>query len=149
MQELAGIFNAFKKKEPVKKEIYKDSPNVWTHTTYSEELINNLLNNGDFIGAKENLKQFNIPKKGSFATYVNQFAPNFKKGSIFPGYERKDYLITTELPDSAFQPNWNSKNYDNLKDSQDIGVLRPQYRKASNFKLWKKNNERNEFELIK
>jgi hypothetical protein len=150
MQKLAGLseglFDRFKKK-PVEKEIYKDAPNIWTHTTYSEELIKHLLDGGKFLGAKEDLKQFNKPVKGTNRIFVNTYAPNFKKGSIFPGYEVKDYLITTQLPDSAFQPNWNNTNYDSLKDSQDIAVLRPQYRDADNFKLYKKNSEGN-FELI-
>ena len=138
-----GMFNRFKRNE-----IFKQKPNIWTHTTYSDELINHLKYGGDFIGKKEDLSKFNIPIKGSFATFVNQHSPNFKKGSIFQGFEQHPYLITTELPDSAFQPNWNSKNYDNLNDSQNVGVLKPEYRESKNFKLWKRNNK-GEFELIK
>jgi hypothetical protein len=138
-----GLFDRFKKNE-----IFKQNPNIWTHTTYSEELINHLKSGGDFIGKKEDLSKFNVPDKGSFATSVNQHSPNFKKGSIFHGFELHPYLITTDLPDDAFQPNWNSKNYDNFNDSQNIGVLKPGYRGSENFKLWKKNKN-NEFELIK
>ena len=131
-----GIFDRFKRNE-----IFKQKPNIWTHTTYSDELINHLKSGGDFIGKKEELSKFNIPMKGHFATFVNQHSPNFIKGSIFPGFEQKPYLITTELPDSAFQPNWNSRNYDTLNDSQNVGVLKPEYRASKNFKLWKKNNK--------
>jgi hypothetical protein len=138
-----GFFDMFKTKE-----IFKENPNIWTHTTYSEELINHLKNGGDFIGNKEDLTKFNVPDKGRFAEYVNQHSPNFKKGSIFHGFEQHPYLITTDLPDEAFQPNWNSKNYDNFNDSQNVGVLKPEYRESKNFKLWKKNKN-NEFELIR
>lgn len=143
-QELKeGLFDRFKGNE-----IFKLKPNIWTHTTYSEELINHLKDGGDFIGKKEDLTKFNIPIKGSFATFINQHSPNFKKGSIFQGFEQHPYLITTDLPDDAFQPNWNSKNYDNFRDSQNVGVLKPEYRNSKNFKLWK-SNKNNEFELIK
>jgi len=138
-----GLFDRFKSKE-----VFKQKPNIWTHTTYSDELFNHLLNGGDFVGAKEDLTKFNVPNKGPFATFVNQHAPNFKKGSIFHGFETHPYLITTELPDEAFQPNWNSRNYDNLEDSQNVGALKPDYRGAKNFKLWKKNKNR-QFELVK
>lgn len=140
---IEGIFDRFKRTE-----IFKQKPNIWTHTTYSDELINHLKSGGNFVGKKEDLSKFNIPDKGTFATYVNQHVPNFKRGLIFQGFELHPYLITTELPDSAFQPNWNSKNYSNLKDSQNVGVLKPEYRDSKNFKLWKRNNE-GEFELIK
>lgn len=131
-----------------KVEIFNQKPNIWTHATDSIELINSLKSGKDFIGHKEDISKFNILDKGKFATYVNQHAPNFKKGDIFSGFELKPYLITTELNDDAFQPNWNSKNYNNLRDSQNVGVLKPEYRKASNFKLWQKNKN-NKFELIK
>ena|ERR1035437_8030353 len=142
-QELKEVFDRFKRTI-----IFKQNPNIWTHTTYSEELINHLKNDGDFIGNKEDLNKFNIPIKGSFATFTNQHSPNFKKGSVFQGFEQHPYLITTELPDEAFQPNWNGKNYDNLKDSQNVGVLKPEYRGSENFKLWKMNKN-GDFELIK
>lgn len=137
-----GILDRFKKKI-----IFKQKPNIWTHTTYSKELMDHLKNGGDFIGKKEELDKFNIPDKGNFATYINQHSPNFKKGSIFQGFEQYPYLITTELPDYAFQPNWNSKNYDNLIDSQNVGVLKPEYRNSNNFNLWNKNKD-GEFELM-
>jgi hypothetical protein len=137
-----GIFDRFKKKE-----IFKQRPNIWTHLTDSEELVNNLKSGHDFIGKKELLTKFNVPMKGAFATYVNQHSPNFKKGSIFQGFEQHSYLITTELPDEAFQPNWNRRNYDNLTDSQNVAVLKPEYRDAKYFRLWKLNKN-NEFELI-
>lgn len=138
-----GLFDRFKRKE-----IFKQKPNIWTHATHSEELIKHLKSGGDFISKKEDLNKFNKPIKGSFSTFVNQHSPNFKKGSIFRGFEQYPYLITTDLPDTAFQPNWNSKNYDNFKDSQNVGVLKPNYRNSKHFKLWKKNKN-NEFELIK
>jgi len=138
-----GLFDRFKSVET-----FKQTPNIWTHTTHSEELINTLKNGGDFIGEKEDINQFNVPDIGSFVIFVNQHSPNFKKGSIFHGFEQHPYLITTDLPDEAFQPNWNSKNYENLTDSQNVGVLKPNYRGSENFKLWKKNKN-NEFELIK
>ena len=134
-------------KKSHEQEIFKQTNNTWTHATYSEKLINNLKNGDDFIGEKEDLTNFNILNKGKFATYVNQYSPNFKKGSIFSGFEKHPFLITTELPNNAFQPNWNSKNYDNFNDSQNVGVLKPEYRKSENFKLWKLNNI-GEFELI-
>jgi hypothetical protein len=143
-QELSeGFFDRFKRRK-----IFKQTPNIWTHKTYSEELIDHLKNGGDFIGKKEDLTKFNVPNKGTFRTFVNLHSPNFKKGSIFQGFELHPYLITTDLPDDAFQPNWNGKNYDNLEDSQNVGVLKPEYRSSENFKLWKKNKN-NEFELIK
>lgn len=138
-----GVFDRFKRNE-----IFIQKPNIWTHSTHSDKLINHLKSGGEFIGKKEDLNKFNIPDKGSFATFVNQHAPNFKKGSIFYGFEQNPYLITTELPDIAFQPNWNGKNYDNFIDSQNVGVLKPGYRDSKNFKLWKRNNK-GQFELIK
>jgi len=146
-----GLFDMFKKSKPVKQaEIFKQTPSIWTHATWSEDLINRLLKGEPFIGEKEDLSKFNVPNVGKFGTLMNNHAPNFKKGSIFHGFETHEYLITTELPDEAFQPNWNRKNYDNLEDSQNVAVLKPdvKYRKAENFKLWKKNNK-GEFELIK
>lgn len=143
-QELhESIFDRFKKNK-----IFKQNPNTWTHATYSEELINHIKSGGDFIGKKEDLSEFNIPIKGKFNVYTNQHSPNFKKGSIFQGFETHPYLITSELPDESFQPNWNGKNYDNLKDSQNVGVLKPEYRESKHFILWKRNKN-GEFELIK
>jgi hypothetical protein len=142
-----GFFDRFKTNPKTNPILFKQTPNTWTHTTYSEDLINQLKSGGNFIGNKEDLTKFNIPNKGPFATFVNQHSPNFKKGSIFQGFEQHPYLITTELPDEAFQPNWNSRNYDNFEDSQNVGVLKPQYRDSKNFKLWKKNKD-NQFELI-
>lgn len=129
-----NFLNFFRKDKKLKL-----TPNIWTHSTHSEDLIKHLKSGGDFISKKEDLSKFNVPDKGKFATYVNQFSPNFKKGSIFSGFETHPFLITTELPDDAFQPNWNSKNYDNLIDSQNVGVLKPEYRKSKHFKLWRKN----------
>ena len=130
------------------KELFKQKSNIWTHSTSSEDLINRLLRGDDFIGKKEDLNDFNVPQKGSFATFVNQYAPNFKKGSIFHGFDRHPYLITTDLPDEAFQPNWNSRNYDSFKDSANVGVLKPDYRKAEHFKIWKRTKDGN-YELLK
>lgn len=142
-----GFFDRFKSKPKTNPIIFKQTPNTWTHATWSEELINHLKNGGKFIGKKEDLNQFNVPQKGSFAVFVNQYSPNFKKGSIFHGFESNDFLITTELPDEAFQPNWNAKNYNNFQESQNVGVLKPEYRDSKYFKLWKKNKD-NQFELI-
>lgn len=128
----------FRKKIKVfdKKEIVKSD--TWTHATWSEDLINQLLSGKPLIGKKENLKDFNVPKVSPFRTLVNVHAPNFKKGDIFPGFEINKYLITTDLDNNAFQPNWNSVNYDNFENSANVGVLRPEYREAKNFKLWER-----------
>lgn len=123
------------------KKTLKITPKTWTHATSSEDLITKLKKGEKFIGKKEDLSKFNIPDKGPFATYTNQHAPNFKKGGLFKGYEITPYLITTELGDEAFQPNWNAKNYDSLEDSSNVGVLKPDYRDAKNFKLWKRNKK--------
>ena len=134
-----GFLDSFKKKSGP--EILTITPNTWVHTTSSKELINHLKNGGDYIGEKENLNDFNVPKKGSFASFVNANAPNFKKGGLFAGFELNPYYITTELPDSAFQPNRNAKNYDTLQQSDNVGVLKPEYRKSLNFKLWQRTKD--------
>jgi len=134
-----GFFDRFKKQKPIYK--LTITPNTWTHATHSEDLMKHLKNGGEFVGEKEDLSKFNIPSNGPFASYTNQHSPNFKKGSIFHGFETHPFLITTELPDEAFQPNWNAKNYDNLKDSSNVAVLKPQYRESSNFKLWRKTKD--------
>lgn len=113
-------------------------PDVWVHSTYEKDLINSLLSGKDYIGKKEDINKFNVPDKGTFSMSINQHAPNFVKGRIFSGFEANPYLITTELEDDAFQPNWNRKNYDNLKDSNNVAVLKPEYRKSKNFKLWER-----------
>ena len=123
------------------KKAFKLTPNTWTHLTSSEELMKDLKKGKKFIGKKEDLSKFNIQDKGSFRTSTNQEAPNFKKGGIFSGYEASPYLITTELGDEAFQPNWNARNYDNLGDSNNVGVLKPTYRDAKHFKLWKRDKK--------
>lgn len=131
--------NKFKKdKEEVLTKDQVINSNTWTHATWNPKLINHLLGGKDFIGNKEDLKDFNVPQKGPFATFVNRNAPNFLKGDIFHGFEANSYLITTDLDDEAFQPNWNGRNYDNFKDSANVGVLKPEYRDAKNFKLWKR-----------
>ena len=139
-------FNIFKKKKP-EPIIFHMEPNIWTHMTSSDELIDHLKRGDDFIGHNEDLKMFNVVEKGSFATFVNQNAPNFKKGNIFPGHGSKKYMVTTDLPDYAFQPNWNAKNYNSFHDSQNVGVLRPNYRDAKYFKLWVRNKD-SKYELI-
>jgi len=48
-----GIFDRFKRNE-----IFKQKPNIWTHATSSDELINHLKSGGDFIGEKEDLSKF-------------------------------------------------------------------------------------------
>lgn len=129
-----GFFDKFKKPKSVEK--LQITPNTWTHATAFKDLMDHLNNGGDFIGVKEKLNDFNVVNKGSFRSSVNRHAPYFKKGEIFSGYEVSHYLITTLLGDEAFQPNWNGTNYDNLKDSTNVGVLKPEFRDASNFKLW-------------
>jgi len=133
------LLNLFSKKPLKKEDIVKS--NTWTHATHSEELMKHLKNGGKYIGSKEDLSKFNITIKGPFRTSTNQHAPNFKKGSIFSGYEISPYLITTDLPDSAFQPNWNSTNYNSFEDSQNVGVLKPEYRDAKHFKLWMRTRD--------
>ena len=49
------------------------------------------------------------------------------------------WLVTTDLPDDAFQPNINGGNTDTLEKSHDIGVLKPQHRDIKNFKFYKYN----------
>lgn len=138
-----GWMDKLKKKEPV----LNITPNTWTHATGSKELIVLLKNGNKFIGNKEDLSKFNLPDKGAFRTLTNQHAPNFKKGELFSGFESNPYVITTELPDSAFVPNWNAKNYENFDDSQNVGVLKPEFRDAKYFKLWQRNKN-NEYTLI-
>jgi len=129
----------FKKQEKVfdKKDVVKSD--TWTHATWSSELINSLLSGKPYITKKEDIKKFNVPiKKVHGRDQANIYSPNFKKGDIFQGYESNPYLITTDLDDEAFQPNWNGINYDDFNDSQRVGVLRPDYRDAKHFKLWRR-----------
>ncbi len=130
----------FKKKEKVldKKEVVKSD--TWTHSTWSADLINHLLSGKPYIGKKEKLDDFNVPLTGFLKGKTNINSPNFKKGEIFSGFESNKYLITTDLDDKAFQPNWNGSNYDALDKSQNVGVLKPEYRDAKNFKFWKRVN---------
>lgn len=132
----------FKKKKEEEKLFDKDEvikSDTWTHSTWNPELINHLLSGKDYVGKKEDLKDFNVVnKKVHGKDQANIHAPNFKKGSIFQGYEANPYLITTDLDDKAFQPNWNGINYDDLNDSSNVAVLRPEYRDAKHFKLWKR-----------
>ena len=137
LSQLKNFFRPNKKQQTFRLEDIV-SPNTWTHATLSDELMNTLKQGNSFIGKKEDLRKFNIPHKGPFATFVNQHSPNFLKGGIFHGFKLHPYLITTELPDEAFQPNWNSKNYNSFEESANVGVLKPDYRNASNFRLWKK-----------
>ena len=132
-----SFWDRFKRTKP-ETETLTITPTTWTHATNSEELVQRILSGQPYVGRKEDLNQFNRPNRGSFATYVNQHAPNFKRGGVFSGYEISDYIITTELPETAFQPNWNATNYDSFDASQQVGVLRPQYRAASNFKVWRR-----------
>lgn len=131
-----------------KKVMFKMTPDTWAHATRSKELVDLLLSGKDFVGEKEDLIKFNVPIVGPFAKYDNKDSPNFVKGRLFHGYDKHPYLITTELPDEAFQPNWNSRNYDDLDKSSNVAVLKPEYRDAKNFKLWNRNQD-GVYELIK
>lgn len=132
-----SIWDRFKRSKPAPENLVI-TPTTWTHATNSDQLVQRILSGEPFIGRQEDLSRFNRPDKGTFTTYTNQHAPNFKRGSLFSGYEISDYIITTDLPETAFQPNWNATNYDTFDQSQQVGVLRPQYRAVSNFKVWRR-----------
>ncbi len=129
---LSNIFN--------KKEKLEMTADTWTHGTWSMEIIEAIKKTGKFIGKKENLDDFNKEFKGSFRVQTNLHAPNFYKGGFFHGYENAAYLITTTIGDDAFQPNWNAKNYNTLEESQNVGVLKPEFRDLKNFKFWKNDD---------
>lgn len=134
--------------------IYKDDSNTWTHTTNKDEVINSIKSKKKWLGVNEDLSDFSyvINARRLSADKQNTNVPNFYKGSIYPGSTQK-YLITftskQSYPGDNFEssnwgevdypliPNSNRVNQISFKNSNKIGVLKPEYRDIKNFKFYK------------
>jgi hypothetical protein len=136
------IANTFRK---TKRNELHITPTTWVHVTRDLLPFQLIVKTGKFIGKDEDLSQFNVTTQGKFRNFVNHKSLYFKKGSMFPGYEANNHIITTDLPDTAFQPNRNGINYDSLDKSDDVAVLKPEYRYAKNFKFWIRDTKDRKF----
>lgn len=128
--------------------VYSNSPNVWTHVTRHDAAIEDIKRKGKWLSRGEDLnhfvygtehtkgKKFHLAKDNKNSVYM-------KKGELYISEPSEKYpikwLITTDLPDDAFQPNINGGNTDTLEQSHDIGVLKPEYRAIKNFQFYRYN----------
>ena len=143
-------------------EVYKDDPSTWTHVTSREETIQQIKHKKAFFGPNESPSDFQYEiNKGISANKQNQNSPNFYKGSIYPGAEGTAYLIAFKAkqtyPGDDFEsqdwkevdypliPNGNRVNRVSFKKSNNIGVLKPEYRGINNFTLYKYNAESKQY----
>jgi hypothetical protein len=142
----ANLANALrvlsKAKTPTK---FVQKPTTWTHLTSSPEIIPNIVKTGQWITPGENLLNFTTKVDNAstligdsfFVGKQNALAPNLQKGKFFstPQPNHK-FLITTDLAESAFQPNINRVNWSTFEQSKGVGVLKPQFRDMKNFNFY-------------
>ena len=129
--------------------IYSNSPNVWTHLTPYAAFIIDIKKRGELLDKGENKANFPYgvkPPTGKF-DLTKTGGLYFKKGELYTTdhdkYNQK-WLITTDLPDEAFQPNINQGNTETFEQSNYIGALKPHpegktspnYRDINNFKFY-------------
>ena len=128
--------------------VYSDSPNVWTHVTRHDAAIEDIKRKRKWLGKHEDLTRFvygtqHRQGKRFPLTKDNKNSIYMQKGGLYIAEPTEKYpikwLITTDLPDDAFQPNINGGNTDTFKQSYDIGVLKPKYRDIKNFKFYRFN----------
>ena len=127
---------------------FVQKPEIWTHLSPAPEIIPNIVKTGKWIPPGENLFQFttkvNTPPVGMDLSNIglsitkqNAKSPYFQKGKFFSPAQTKDkFLVTTNLPESAFQPNVHYTNYSTFEQSRNVGVLKPQFRDMKNFNFY-------------
>jgi hypothetical protein len=137
-------------------EIYRDDSNTWTHVTDRSETIEAIKKAKAFWGINEDASDFSYEiNKGISANKQNQNSPNFYKGKLYPGTEGTLYLITLKVtksfPGDNFEsndwktvdypliPNGNRVNRISFKKSDNIGILKPEFRGIKNFKFYQYN----------
>ena len=133
---------------------YKDDSNTWTHLTPNVESIEKIQKSKAFWGINEHANEFNYEiNKGLSGNKQNQNSPNFYRGKLYPGAEGAQYLITFKstksFPGDDFEsndwknvdypliPNGNRTNRISFKKSNNIGILKPEFRDIKNFKFYK------------
>jgi hypothetical protein len=128
--------------------IYSNSPNIWTHVSKHDGVIEDIKRKNKWISRGENLDHFvygtqHMQGKKFYLSKDNKNSVYMKKGSLYISEPNEKYpikwLITADLPDDSFQPNINGGNTDTLEQSHNIGVLKPEYRDIKNFKFYRFN----------
>lgn len=141
---------------------YRDGDNIWTHGTNRDETISTIKSTKKFFGPGETAGSFEYDiNKGLSPNRQNYNSPNFFRGKLYPGVENSKYLITFEpkqkYPGDDFDsenwsnvdypliPNGNRMNRRSFKKSDNIGIIKPEYRDIKNFKFYKKDPNTNQF----
>ena len=128
--------------------VYSNSPNVWTHVSIHDGVIEDIKKKRKWISRDEDLAHFvygtdHLKGKRFSLSKDNKSSIYMKKGALYVSEPSDKYpikwLVTTDLPDDAFQPNINGGNTDTLEQSHDIGVLKPEHRDIKNFEFYKYN----------
>jgi hypothetical protein len=128
--------------------VYNNSPNVWTHVSRHDGVIEDIKKKRKWISRDEDLAHFvygtdHLKGKKFSLSKDNKSSIYMKKGALYISEPSEKYpikwLVTADLPDDAFQPNINGGNTDSLEKSHDIGVLKPEYRDIKNFEFYKYN----------
>ena len=149
----------------ISSEVYSDSPNTWTHVTNRPETIEAIKKAKMFWGINEEASEFNYEiNKGLSANKQNPNSPNFYRGKLYPG-TKGTYLITFKatksFPVDDFEsndwktvdypliPNGNRGNRISFQKSYNIGVLKPEFRDAKNFKFYQYDPSTKKYLLIK
>ena len=160
MIKLIDILNELTSKKPIE---YKDNPNTWTHLTNRPETIKIIKKAKAFWGINERADEFSYEiNKGLSGNRQNPNSPNFYRGKLYPGTEGIQYLITfnssKSFPGNNFEsndwstvdypliPNGNRVNRISFQKSDNIGILKPEFRDIKNFKFYKYNNVSKKYE---
>ena len=128
--------------------VYSNSSNIWTHVSRHDGIIEDIKKKRKWIGKHEDLSWFrygteHTKDKKFYLSKDNKSSVYMQKGELYISEPTEKYpikwLVTTDLPDDAFQPNINGGNTDTLKQSHNIGVLKPEYRDIKNFEFYRFN----------
>ena len=128
--------------------VYSNSSNIWTHVSRHDEIIEDIKKKRKWVSINEDLSSFvygteHTKGKKFYLSKDNKSSAYMQKGTLYISEPTEKYpikwLITTDLPDDAFQPNINGGNTDTLKQSHNIGVLKPEYRDIKNFEFYRFN----------
>lgn len=98
-------------------------------------------------------KSIALDKTGKFNLTKPLEAPFVQKGELFFPINRKptgkgykgtkyadaEYLLEGKLPNEAVLPRYQQKYFPTLKESSNVGVIRPEFNKLNNFNVYKRD----------
>lgn len=115
--------------------------NQWTHLTNHREVVDQILNEGHFIGKGEDLANFtkDVSEKRFNITKENGGSPYFQKGKFY-GNPFQKYLVVAE-GDEKFTPNINRANAKSFESTGGVGVLNPEFRDSSHLTVYEKGED--------